>query len=72
MRLIRKLTSTKYMQPYCEKEIYPGSDKTTDQELLNTARERGTTAFHMMGTCRMGPKHDRNVTDWHPVGTRSV
>ena len=58
LRLIRKLTSTKYMQPYCEMEIYPGSDITTDQEFLNTARERGTTAFHMMGTCRMGAKHD--------------
>ena len=21
-------------------------------------RERGTTTFHMMGTCRMGPAHD--------------
>lgn len=58
LRLIRKLTSTKHMQPYCEKEIYPGLDITTDQDFLNTARERGTTAFHMMGTCRMGQKHD--------------
>ena len=52
------------MQPYCEMEIYPGSDITTDQEFLNTARERGTTGFHMIGTCKMGAKHDpKTVVD---------
>jgi len=26
--------------------------------LLEVARERGTTTFHVMGTCRMGPETD--------------
>ena len=49
--------STGYTQPYCDKED-KGLDKTTDEQLLNTARERGTTAFHINGTVDMGPQHD--------------
>ena len=39
-------------------EVYPGLDVQTDEELLQIARERGTTTYHQMGTCRMGPKTD--------------
>ena len=46
------------MRPYFDGEIYPGDTVRTDEDLLNTARERGTTTFHMMGTCRMGPTSD--------------
>ena len=58
LRLVRELINTKHIKPYCEKEIYPGKDINTDQEFLNIARQRGTTAFHMIGTYRMGPKND--------------
>ena len=30
----------------------------SDAELLETARDRGTTTFHMIGTCKMGPAAD--------------
>ncbi len=49
------------MAPYFEGELYPGDAVQSDEELLAVARERGTTVFHMMGTCRMGPDNDRTA-----------
>ena len=45
-------------EPFLDYEVYPGLHIQSDDELLQVARERGTTTYHMMGTCRMGPKTD--------------
>lgn len=58
LKMARRLLRTKPMEPYFDGEIYPGDNVVTDDELLDTARQRGTTVFHMMGTCRMGPEND--------------
>jgi choline dehydrogenase len=58
MKLARKLLSSAPMQPYYDHEAFPGPDVRTDDELLAAAKERGTTTFHPMGTCRMGPASD--------------
>ena len=49
---------TKAFSPYFDYEIYPGGSGQSDDELLEIARERGTTTYHPMGSCRMGPKTD--------------
>ena len=59
LKLARRLLRTEPMRPYFDGEVYPGDKVTTDDELLGTARDRGTTVFHMMGTCRMSPATDR-------------
>ena len=59
LKLARKFLRTDAMRPYFDGEIYPGDHVQSDEDLLNTARERGTTTFHSMGTCRMGPTSDR-------------
>ena len=46
------------LAPYYDYEDFPGPDVQTDDELLAAAKERGTTTFHPMGTCRMGPASD--------------
>ena len=58
MKLTRRLLGSKAMAPYNAGESYPGAEIQTDDELLAVARERGTTTFHPMGTCRMGPQTD--------------
>ena len=37
------------------------ADPDIEKSLRQTARDRGTTTFHMMGTCRMGPEGDRTA-----------
>ena len=43
---------------YFVREEFPGDERTSDDELLAFAKERGTTTFHLMGTCRMAPSTD--------------
>jgi choline dehydrogenase len=58
MKLARSLINTQPMQPYLAGEDYPGEHVQSDDELLDAARHCGSTTFHVMGTCRMGPDSD--------------
>ncbi len=58
IRLSRKLMHSKELQPYFDAEVYPGDKFQSFEELLEVARNRGNTAYHLVGTCRMGPKSD--------------
>ena len=58
LKLSRKLMHSEALSNFFDYEVYPGLDVQTDEELLQIARERGTTTYHQMGTCRMGPKTD--------------
>ena len=56
IKLSRKLMNTKPLAPFFDYESYPGKDIINDNELIDIARQRSTTLYHLMGTCRMGPK----------------
>jgi choline dehydrogenase len=58
MKLARKLLRSKPLEPYYDREDFPGPAVQSDDELLDSARARGTTTFHPAGTCRMGPATD--------------
>jgi len=58
MKLARKLLASKPLEPYYDYEDFPGPDVQTDDQLIDAARQRGTTTFHPAGTCRMGPASD--------------
>ena len=58
MRLARRLLKSKPLASYYDYEDFPGDKVQSDDELLGAAKERGTTTFHPMGTCRMGPDND--------------
>ena len=58
LRLARRLLRTEPLKPYLVSEEQPGDELHTDEDLLQFAKERGTTVFHLMGTCKMGPSTD--------------
>jgi choline dehydrogenase len=58
MRLARRLLASDALKPYYDREDIPGPHVQTDDELLDVAKQRGTTTFHPMGTCKMGPSTD--------------
>ncbi|NKB55134.1 MAG: choline dehydrogenase [Alphaproteobacteria bacterium] len=58
MKLARSFLRTPELAVYNDGEALPGPDVQSDDELMDFARGIGTTAFHVMGTCRMGPASD--------------
>ena len=58
IRLARKLSATRALAPYVAGEYRPGPDATTDEQLLDFARDKAGTIFHPVGTCKMGPAAD--------------
>ena len=58
MHMGRRLMRTSLLAPYFERETAPGGDVQTDDELLDFARQNGTTVYHLIGTARMGPASD--------------
>lgn len=54
IKYARRLASTNALRPYLVGEYKPGGDVSTDDEILDFAREYGATIFHPTGTCKMG------------------
>lgn len=59
IKLARRLLTTPELAPLYEREELPGPQARTDDELMAWAREQGSTVFHLIGACRMGPQTDR-------------
>jgi choline dehydrogenase len=55
LRAVRRLFAAPALAPYAVGEILPGKDVTSDDELLDYARQTGSTVFHATCTCKMGP-----------------
>jgi choline dehydrogenase len=58
MRLVRRMLSTPELAPFVEREMLPGREVQSEDEMLDFARRNGTTTFHLIGTARMGPATD--------------
>ena len=58
IKISRRLMNTEALAPYFDYEDYPGVHIQNDDELLDVARQRSTTVYHLMGTCRMAPATD--------------
>jgi len=61
MKLTRKISAAPALTKYLPTEFLPGADKQSDQELALAASNIGTTIFHPVGTCKMGPASDASA-----------
>ena len=60
IKLARQMMHAPALAPYFDHEVFPGVEKgQTDDEILEIARQRGTSSYHLMGTCKMGPDSDK-------------
>ena len=58
MKLARRLLHTPELAQYFDRDELPGPEVRTDDELMDYARQFGSTAYHLIGTARMGPATD--------------
>ncbi len=61
LRLAREILHRPEMARYFDHETLPGPDVQTDDELLDFARRRGNTGYHLVGTAKMGPSTDNHA-----------
>jgi choline dehydrogenase len=54
MKLTRRIMAAPAMARYVAEELNPGPKCQSDEDLLQFARNKGTTVFHPTSTCRMG------------------
>ncbi|MEO8040298.1 MAG: GMC family oxidoreductase N-terminal domain-containing protein [Betaproteobacteria bacterium] len=58
LRLSRRILHGRALSRYRDRDEYPPAAALSDADLIEFARRRGGTAWHLMGTCRMGPDSD--------------
>ncbi len=61
LQMARRIIENPVMDPYRRFEVAPGPDCNTYDEWLDFARSNAQTTYHVVGTCKMGPEHDRNA-----------
>jgi choline dehydrogenase len=54
LRFIRRLFAAPSLAKYLDREILPSERVSTDEELLDYARQKGSTVYHATCTCKMG------------------
>jgi choline dehydrogenase len=54
IRFTRRIMAAKALARYAPEEYRPGAGVQSEEDLVKSAGELGTTIFHPVGTCRMG------------------
>jgi choline dehydrogenase len=62
-RLIRRLVEAEPLDGLRGEEYSPGKHVQSDEEILGWIRANAQTAYHPIGTCRMGPAGSNAVVD---------
>jgi choline dehydrogenase len=62
-KIVRKIIESAPMDALRGDEFSPGKSVSSDDEILDWIRHNAQTAYHPIGTCRMGPAGQRTVVD---------
>src|SRR5216683_2714670 len=54
VRIARAIMTAPAMAPFQVSEVVPGTDLTTDDEILDWVKQAAETTYHPVGTCEMG------------------
>ncbi len=58
LKLVRRIVGTAPLSTFVARELAPGADKQSDDDLDAYVRATAATAHHPLGTCKMGPPND--------------
>jgi choline dehydrogenase-like flavoprotein len=61
VRFIKSLMTHAQMQPYVTGEIGESAKIASDDEIIDYVRRFGSSGYHSIGTCKMGPDGDVNA-----------
>jgi len=61
LQIARTIATRPALVPYIDFEMQPGPEVQTGDELIAYARSTGSTVYHPIGTCRMGPDNDNGA-----------
>ena len=62
-KMMRRIVESKPMDPFRGEEYSPGKDVASDDAIEQWIRQNSETAYHPIGTCRMGPGPNAVVDD---------
>ncbi len=73
VKMLREIYAQPSFRDLVAGEVLPSSAQRTDQEILEFARQQGSTVFHASGSCRMGSDSAAVVTpDLRVQGVRNL
>jgi choline dehydrogenase len=62
-KMMRRIAGAPAMAALRGDEVSPGTDVASDSQILSWVRNNSQTAYHPIGTCRMGPAGPNTVVD---------
>ena len=72
VRIARKILAAPDFEKFNGKELYPGDEAETDEDILEFLRERAETIYHPIGTCKMGSDDDPMAVVDNQLNVRGI
>lgn len=63
LKMSRRIAQTGPLAQLIEEEVRPGPAAASDEALIDNIRATGATAYHPLGTCRIGSDAQQSVVD---------